>query len=105
MRIFFRQGMGRNAAVGTCPTLTFLPRERWPGISLVLAPEKSSPYSIEYGEDFSVSVVAHLSFSPSPRNNWPCRAGSWPIEQSVKCTESASLIDKGSSRDENGFMR
>ena len=32
-------------------------------------------------------------------------AGSWPIEQSVKCTELASFIDKDSSRVENGFMR
>jgi len=31
--------------------------------------------------------------------------GSRPSEQSVKRTESTSLIDKGSSRGENGFMR
>jgi hypothetical protein len=33
------------------------------------------------------------------------RAIAWPIEQTVKRTKSASFIDKGSSRDENGFMR
>jgi len=34
----------------------------------------------------------------------PCR-GSWPIEQSVTCTELASFIDKGSTQVENGLMR
>jgi len=52
------------------------------GISFVLGPEKSSPYSSEYGSGRSVSVVAHLLFPPSPRDKWQCRAGSWPIEQS-----------------------
>lgn len=47
-------------------------------------------------------MVTHL---PSPRNERQCRAGSWPVGQSVKRTRLASFIDKGSSGVENGFMR
>ena len=40
-----------------------------------------------------------LHIDLSPRHEHNSRVSSWPIEQSVKHTELASLIDKGSGRD------